>query len=277
MNINDILKKTLELIEDNLDNQDLNICFLANKVFVSPYYLQRIFYSLIGKTIGSYIRERRLTEAGTDIKNGEKVMDVAIKYCYESQESFTRAFKKFHGVNPGAAKKGFIISCLPSINTKNLRKGIINMDIKIEREKSFNIIVKTKKFNEETSFENVPKFWDEYYELGYQHKVPPMLGICMNNPGSLEFEYGIGSLKEYCSEIPNSFKEINIPEHLWGKFYTKGKLPKAIQNLWKEVIEWVENSEYEIAANFDFECYSEGDVNSDDYVSGIWVPLKLKY
>ena len=39
MNINDILKKTLELIDDNLDNQDLNICFLANKVFVSPYYL----------------------------------------------------------------------------------------------------------------------------------------------------------------------------------------------------------------------------------------------
>ena len=56
----------------------------------------------------------------------------------------------------------------------------------------------------------------------------------------------------------------------------KGRLPKAIQNLWKEVIEWVENSEYEIAANYDFECYSEGDTDSDDYVSGILVALKLK-
>ena len=72
------------------------------------------------------------------------------------------------------------------------------------------------------------------------------------------------------------FKQIEIPENLWGKFYTKGRLPKAIQNLWKEVIEWVENSEYEIAANYDFECYSEGDSDSDDYVSGIWVALKLK-
>ncbi len=276
MNTNSVLKKTIELIEKNLDNHNLNIRFLSNKVYVSPYYLQRIFYSLVGKTIGTYIRERRLTEAGTDIKNGEKVMEAAIKYCYESQESFTRAFKKFHGVNPGVAKKGVIISCLPAINTKNLRKGVINMDIKIEKENAFSVIVKTENFNEETSFENVPKFWDEYYELGYQNVVPPMLGICINNTGSLEFEYGIGSLKEYCNEIPNGFKEINIAEHLWGKFYTKGKMPTAIQNLWQEVIEWVQNSEYEIAANYDFECYSEGDTNSDDYVSGIWVALKLK-
>ena len=271
-----ILEKTIKLIEDNLDNHDLNISFLSNNVFVSPYHLQRVFYTLFGKTIGSYIRERRLTEAGTDIKNGEKVSFVAFKYGYESQESFTRAFKKFHGVNPGVAKKGIIISCVPAINMNNFKKGEISMDIKIEKENAFSIIVITKQFNEETSFENVPKFWDEYYELGYQHKVPPMLGICMNNPGSLEFEYGIGSLKEYCSEIPNSFKEINIPEHLWGKFYTKGKMPAAIQKLWKEVVDWVHNSEYEIATNYDFECYSEGDSDSDDYVSGIWVALKIK-
>ena len=276
MDTQGILENTIELIEDNLDNQELNISFISNKVFVSPYYLQRIFYSLIGKTIGAYIRERRLTEAGTDIKNGEKVADVAIKYGYESQESFTRAFKKFHGVNPGVTKKGIIISCVPAINMNNLKKGEINMDIKIEKENAFSIIVITKQFNEETSFENVPKFWDEYYEKGYQNAVPPMLGICINNTNSLEFEYGIGSLKEYCNKIPEGFKQINIPDHLWGKFYTKGKMPTAIQKLWKEVINWVNNSEYEIATNYDFECYSEGDSNSDDYVSGIWVPLKLK-
>jgi len=276
MNIYSILEKTIELIEDNLDNQELNISFISNKVFVSPYYLQRIFYSLIGKTIGAYIRERRLTEAGTDIKKGEKVADVAIKYGYESQESFTRAFKKFHGVNPGVAKKGVIISCVPAINMNNLKKGEISMNIKIEKENAFSIIVITKQFNEETSLENVPKFWDEYYEAGYQNAVPPMLGICINNTTSLEFEYGIGSLKEYCNKIPEEFKQINIPDHLWGKFYTKGKMPTAIQKLWKEVINWIQNSEYEIASNYDFECYSEGDSNSDDYVSGIWVPLKLK-
>ena len=276
MNIYNILEKTIELIEKNLCNHDLNILFLSKRLFISPYYLQRIFYSLIGKTIGSYIRERRLTEAGTDIKNGEKVIDVAVKYGYESQESFTRAFKKFHGVNPGMAKKGIILSCTQKINIKNIIKGEMNMDIKIEKEKAFNIICIIKKFNEETSFEEVPEFWNKYYSSGYQNVVPPMLGICINNDKGINFEYGIGSLKEYCSEIPDGFKEINIPEHLWGKFYTKGKMPKAIQDLWKEVIEWVQNSEYELADNYDFECYSEGNTDSDDYVSGIWVPLILK-
>ena len=276
MNIYNTIENAVELIEDNLCNNELNILFLSKRLFVSPYYLQRIFYSFTGKTIGTYIRERRLTEAGTDIKKGGNVLDVAIKYGYESQESFTRAFKKFHKVNPGVAKKGNILSCLPRINIKNLIKGEINMDIKIEKENAFSIIVITKQFNEETSFENVPKFWDEYYSKGYQDAVPPMLGICFNNSESLEFEYGIGSLKEYCNEKPEGFKEINIKEHLWGKFYTKGKLPEAIQNLYKEVIDWVQESKYELADNYDFECYTEGDTNSDDYVSGIWLPLKLK-
>ena len=149
---------------------------------------------------------------------------------------------------------------------KNVKKGEINMDIKIEKENAFSIIIITKQFNEETSFENVPKFWDEYYEKGYQNVVPPMLGICINNTEGLEFEYGIGSLKDYCNEVPEGFKQIDIPEHLWGKFYTKGKMPTTIQKLWKEVVEWIHSSEYEIAANYDFECYSEGDSDSDDYV-----------
>ena len=276
MNTNNILIKTIDIIEKNLDNPNLNICYLSDNVYVSPYHLQRIFYSLVGKTIGTYIRERRLTEAGTDIKNGEKVIDVAIKYGYESQESFTRSFKKFHGVNPGTAKKGIILECVPPININNLNKGEINMDIKIEKENSFNIIVITKKFNEETSFIEVPKYWDEYYEKGYQNNVPPMLGICINNTDGTDFEYGIGSIKEYCNVIPHGFKEIHIQEHLWGKFYTKGKMPIAIQKLWKDVLDWINNSEYEISENYDFECYTEGDTNSDDYVSGIWVPLKLK-
>ena len=276
MSTYNILEKAIELIENNLDNQELNISFLSSNLFISPYYLQRLFFSSIGRTIGSYIRERRLTEAGTDIKKGEKVIEVAIKYGYESQESFTRAFKKFHGITPGIAKKGKIISCLPRVNIENTIKGVISMDVKIEKENEFDIIVITKHFNEETSFNLIPMFWDEYYEKGYQNIVPPMLGICINNPESIEFEYGIGSLKEYCTKIPKDFKEIKIPKHLWGKFYTKGKLPHTIQNLWKEVVEWIQNSQFEIAANYDFECYTEGDTNSDDYVSGIWVPLKLK-
>ena len=59
MNIYKTIEETIELIENNLCNHDLNILFLSKRLFISPYYLQRIFYSFIGKTIGTYIRERR--------------------------------------------------------------------------------------------------------------------------------------------------------------------------------------------------------------------------
>ena len=64
----------------------------------------------MGKPIGTYIRERRLTEAGTEIKLGASVLDVTLKYGYDSQEAFTRAFRQFHGMSPGAAKKGVLLS-----------------------------------------------------------------------------------------------------------------------------------------------------------------------
>ena len=275
------LKKVIDCIEQNLSNENLSINFLAKKLYFSPFYFQRFFNANFGVSVGVYIRERRLTEAGTDIKNGCSILDVAIKYCYESQQAFTRAFKSFHGVNPGQAKKGVILSCRPKINIEAFIKGNIKMDVKIEKEQAFTIAVLERKFNTQTSNQEVPKFWDEFYEKGYQNIVPPMLGVCIDlgeqaGLSEGEFIYGIGSIKEYCTEIPEGFKTYNVPAHLWGKFYTKGKMPETIQNLWAKVFDWVQENNYRVIPGFDFECYTEGDVTSDDYVSGIWVALEEK-
>ena len=64
--------------------------------------------------------------------------------------------------------------------------------------------------------------------------------------------------------VENEVSIIKSEQKDTGKFYTKGKVPTAIQNLWKEVIGWIQNSEYEITSNYDFECYSESDSDSDD-------------
>ena len=154
------------------------------------------------------------------------------------------------------------------------------MDFTIEKENEFEIAVLIETFDCETSNTEIPKFWDRYYEGGYQNKVPPMLGVCLPNHNGVnensKFCYGIGSLKEYCSQIPQGFQILSVPEATWGKFYTRGAMPHAIQNLWKEVYKWVEQSGYEICHGYDFECYSEGDSSSNDYISGIWVALKEK-
>lgn len=281
MKISDGVNKAIDLIEENLSNKNLDINFLAKELFLSPYYFQRAFCFAVQKSVGAYIRERRLTEAGTDIKLGAGILDTALKYGYDSQEAFSRAFKVFHGVTPGKAREGVILSCCPKINTVALLNGGIKMDIKIEREKGFTIAVWERTFNAQTSNKDVPLFWDEYYANGFDKIVPPMLGVCIDpcikaGANEDEFVYGIGSVKEYCTSVPDGFKTYEIPPRLWGKFYTRGKMPDTIQKLWCEVAAWVEDSKYKIIPGFDFECYTEGDTQSENYESGIWVALEEK-
>ena len=123
------------------------------------------------------------------------------------------------------------------------------MDIKIEKENAFQIAVLTQSFQAETANAEIPRFWDAYYEKGYHQSVPPMLGVCLSD-GS-EFDYGIGSLKDYCSDIPEGFQILSVPAALWGKFYTTGAIPDAIQKLWPEVYKWIAFSDYEIVPGFD--------------------------
>ena len=82
-----------------------------------------------------YVRKVILTDTAKELlTTDDNIIDIALNSGYETHEGFTRAFKKFHGVNPGVAKKGIILSCVPAINMNNLKKGEINMDIKIEKE-----------------------------------------------------------------------------------------------------------------------------------------------
>lgn len=154
------------------------------------------------------------------------------------------------------------------------------MDITIEKEEEFEIVVLVEQFDAKTSNREITKFWDRYYAGGYQNAVPPMLGVCLPNLDDCKekgkFYYGIGSLKEYCSQIPQGFQTFTVPQATWGKFYTKGAMPETIQNLWKEAMKWIEDNHYEVVPGFDFECYSEGDTSSPDYESGVWIALKDK-
>jgi AraC-like DNA-binding protein len=92
-------------MEDNLTN-DINIEDVSNQVFVSGSHFQRIFNVVTGITIGDYIRNRRLSLAGLDLLlTKSKVIDIAMRYQYDTSESFSKAFTRFHGIPPSAVKK----------------------------------------------------------------------------------------------------------------------------------------------------------------------------
>ena len=78
---------------------------VAAQSFSSSYHFQRVFSILCGFSIGEYIRNRRLSLAGSELATTDaKVIDMALKYGYESPDSFAKAFKQFHGVLPSQVK-----------------------------------------------------------------------------------------------------------------------------------------------------------------------------
>lgn len=98
-------QKVIDYIEDNIIN-DIDMNILAKMLYCSKHDFQRIFSYLVDIPLSEYIKKRKLTLAGLEIRSGkEKFIDISLKYGYESHSSFSRSFKEFHGITPSEARK----------------------------------------------------------------------------------------------------------------------------------------------------------------------------
>jgi len=99
------LSKAIHYIENNLTN-DISVDDVSNNVYASSFNFQRVFNLVTGMTIGDYIRNRRLSLAGQELLHTKnKIIDVAMRYQYDTQESFSKAFTRFHGFTPSSVRK----------------------------------------------------------------------------------------------------------------------------------------------------------------------------
>ena len=117
---------------DNHITEELSIEEIAKQALVSPFYFQKGFAMLCGFTVGEYIRQRRLTLAGSElVSTDEKIIDIALKYGYDSPDSFTKAFTRFHGVTPTAVRKdGAMIKSFAPLKIKfTLEGGYVMLSI----------------------------------------------------------------------------------------------------------------------------------------------------
>ena len=273
------LNKAIDYIEDNLLSE-LTCEGIAAQVYISIYHFQRVFSLLTGMTVGEYIRNRRLSLAGQElIMSNVKVIDVALKYGYDTPESFAKAFSRFHGVTPNQAKmEGSNLKSFNRLVIKIRLEGGNIMDYRVVRKDTFQVKVKTRVISCENSGEEIPKFWSEYYSNGFNEQVCGMFGICeQEKAGSGEFRYGIGCEYEANSLVPDGFEILTIPEYTWAIFKCVGPMPDTIQNMWKRIYsEWLPQAEYELIQDYDIERYTEGNNQNEEYVSEIWLPVRKK-
>ncbi len=279
------LNRAIGYIEDNLLT-DLSCEDIAEHIYSSSFHFQRVFSLLTQMTVGEYIRNRRLSLAGQElIMSKARVIDIALKYGYDTPESFTKAFSRFHGITPIQAKReGSNLKSFNRLIIKIELEGGSIMDYKIVKREEYTVIAKTRYFTSENSQQEIPKFWSEYFVNGLHETVCAMLGICeQQKTGTKEFRYGIGCECGDDDQVPEGFEKLIIPAYTWAVFKCVGPMPRTIQNTWKRIYsEWLPQSEYELIPDYDIELYSDGDNQSEDYISEIWIPVKrdnrrLKY
>ncbi len=141
------MQRVLDYIENNLDGE-INMDCMAKIAGSGTYHLQRSFSLLTGITLTEYIRQRRLTLAAADLMRGMKVIDTALKYGYDSQDGFARAFVRFHGVLPGEVRdhRARLNACSPLHVSLTLKGGIM-MEYKIEHKPSLRLLGIQRRFD----------------------------------------------------------------------------------------------------------------------------------
>ena len=147
---------------------------------------------------------------------------------------------------------------------------------RIVKKAPFTIVGVKRNFHSDCCYQQIPKFWDEYYADENYRKIPGYLGICFQQKaGGDEFNYGIGCKASDVEGVPEGFTILHLPEYTWAVFKCVGPMPKAIQDMWEKVYkEWLPVSDYELIPDVDIENYLPGDPSSRDYVSEICIPVR---
>lgn len=279
-------QRSIDYIENNMAKA-LDTAQIARVMNISPFYYQRIFAILCGITLGEYIRNRRLSLAGSDlVRSGERIIDIALRYGYDTPEGFSRAFARFHGASPSEVRKGAPVRSFARISVAITMKGGNTMDYKIVKKQAFKVIEKrtVQTVSENKNLQTIPKFWEDSRKDGTVKRLLELtsekkfiFGICYNNPHTEEttFDYSIAVLADEGAEAPEGFSASEIPARTWAVFECRGAMPDAIQQLWHKIAsEFFTSSGYEPTCEFDIEAYTDGDMSASDYRSEIWVPIK---
>ncbi|SDE52428.1 AraC family transcriptional regulator [Paenibacillus sp. cl6col] len=280
------MMSALDLIEAKMQ-EPLDMAELAKAAYSSPHHFQRMFYMVTGMTVAEYVRKRRLTLAAQELAmSGAKVIDVAMKYCYDSPESFSKAFRKLHGISPSEARNsGVQLKAFPRISFHLSLKGDKEMDYRIVQREAFTVIgksIQTTTKEGENSIE-IPKFWQDSHADGTVAKIAALgknqdtLGICYGaQQGGEVFNYAI-AVETDRTESEGEYDFIQIPAATWAVFTSTGPMPGSIQDVWVRIYqEWFPATDYEQAEIPDFELYPPGNPWAEDYRSEVWIPVIKK-
>ena len=293
------IQKAIDYIEANL-TEEIDYEKVAAESFSSSYHFQRVFSVLCGYTLGEYIRLRRLSLAGVELANGrDKVIDIALKYGYDSPDSFAKAFQKFHGITPSQARAdGNTLKSFSRLSIKISLEGGSTMNYRIE-EKDEMILTGYKR-----RFSGIPGERMEQEKEMYV-KTRPLQYILQGLSGDVVKNFDIitnvddegydfyiaSQLNEYCR---NNLNKDGVLGEEFAKYYENVTIPKCTYVIFetercayptmtfldlrrKIASEWLPNSGYQLknAPELVVTHWFEGEKRNQRYRE-LWIPIEKK-
>ena len=237
------MNQVADYIEEHLD-KDMNYNDLADIVCCTVYQFGRVFSYVVGISLSEYVRRRRLSQAALDLQKGNlKVIDVAIKYGYNSPDAFTRAFVAMHEITPKeACTLGVRLKLYPRITFHISIRGDTNMEYRIEQRgivhcagivKNFGKVEVNKNADHWTEERpEIWQFWDHFLDHGeniiirdkYKLYRKPFWQVGYNQT----LENGDTVISIGAEVNPNeTYPELtffDIPAQTWVAFIVKGTL-----------------------------------------------------
>ena len=292
---------SIQLIQQAICYMEEHICEnisyaeVAKSVQMSSYNFHRTFSFIVGMTANEYMRKRRLTLAAKELQTTAiSVIDAAYKYGYESPESFSKAFSRFHGSTPKQAKqKGTKLHLFNPLLIKIIVEGGSIMDYRIEHKESQKFIALVKAFPNEIinddNAHNIPDFWAECYE---KDLIEPMkllrvkgkrdlFGLCSPvKDGENHFNYGIGIMLDEDTEISklehftkNGYLIRKTEPADYAVFKCFGSDGDCLAETWSKFFkEFIPQTGYTQTEDTDYEIYFEDGENG--LFCELWIPVK---
>ena len=290
------MQQAISYMEEHL-LEEINYEDVAKQIHISCYEFHRAFSFLTGMTANGYLRSRRLSLAAREIvETDTKITDIALKYGYDTPESFTKAFTRFHGIAPKFAREGSAkLRLFNPLAIKLTVEGGKGMDYKIAQTKTQKFLAVVRSFRNEIindeANHDVADFWDE---CDKQNRIDPLLdlrpagkrdlfGLCSpTKEGQDTFEYGIGILIDEdtlsfdLAQMEAAGYQIwDVGPATYAVFDCMGQDGNCISETWSKFYkEFLPQMGYEATEATDYELYFEN--GKPGLFCELWVPIQKK-
>ncbi len=290
----ELIQQAICYMEDHI-YEDISYTDVAKSVNMSNYQFHRTFSFIAGMTANEYLRKRRLTLAAQELQNtGISVIDAAYKYGWESPESFSKAFSRFHGCSPKQAKlKGATLHLFNPLVIKLILEGGSIMDYRMEHKECQRFLALVRAFPNEIINDDedhsIPDFWTECSD---KNRIEPMkslraegkrdlFGLCSSTKdGETHFQYGIGILIDEHTDQTKLEQFQNEGYSVWetspadyAVFSCFGPDGECIGETWSKFYkEFLPQTGYTQTEDTDYEVYYEQ--GTPDLVCELWIPVK---